>query len=197
MMPRKLQRGVLCAALCALAVARMTHGALEPNGTAAAAAAAATADAPPVDSAEAAAELLPTDEAQLHSLLHWAIGAWRGAAQEQACARKRASVLQQHTCLALRRAASRRRRVLTTAMRVRTPPACALWLRATENADPAQLHQMAAAADAADAARALPESGGAPARTLSAEELATKRAKVQEVRPSAGSWRAGAGTHAC
>jgi hypothetical protein len=74
-MPRRLPRGVLCAALCALAVARVAHGALEPNGTAADVAGVTVAPADASSGAAAEAELLPTDEAQLHSLLHWAIGA--------------------------------------------------------------------------------------------------------------------------
>jgi hypothetical protein len=72
--------------------------------------------------------------------------------------------------------ACRARHVLTHCSSVR--PAT------TENADPAELQRLAAAAESADASRELPAGGpgGAAARAWTAEELREKRTKVQEVR---------------
>lgn len=71
-MRRRRLCGALCAALLALCAA--AADAPLPNATALLAAVAAP---PPSDGADAVGDTvgLPGDEAQLHSLLHWALGA--------------------------------------------------------------------------------------------------------------------------
>ena len=70
---------LLCWALLALCAA--AADAPPPNGTAAGVA------VPPPSGAAAAEAALPDNEAELHSLLHWALGAPRGDAALR-CARR-------------------------------------------------------------------------------------------------------------